>query len=300
MGGKTGITWTDHTFNAWWGCAKVSAGCAHCYADTFQRRYQFDVFGYEASGERKPLRTFGDKHWSEPVKWDRDAQQAGVRRRVFCASMADVFDDHPDTAPLRARLFALIRSTPHLDWQLLTKRPENILHMLPDDWDDGYPNVWLGTSVENDVAGEKRVPLLLQVPAKVRFLSCEPLLEDVSLTWDMLYRPQQCSAGCGCMFPREADPLDCACDGECTQDGPFIDRRPDLHWVIIGGESGHGARRLDPAWVDRLIAQCDEYGIPAFMKQTGVVLAREMNLSHSKGEDPAEWPARWQRQEFPA
>ncbi len=260
MGEKTGITWTDHTFNAWWGCAKVSAGCTHCYADTFQRRYQFDVFGYEASGERKPLRTFGDKHWSEPVKWDRDAQQAGVRRRVFCASMADVFDDHPDTAPLRARLFALIRSTPHLDWQLLTKRPENITRMLPDDWGDGYPNVWLGTSVEHGKTAD-RVMVLRGIPARVRFLSCEPLVGALTLN------PEDLSG---------------------------------IHWAIIGGESGHGARLMEPDWVDSLLADFKRAGVVPFMKQTGAVLARQLNLSHSKGEDPAEWPARWQRQEFPA
>jgi len=259
MGKETGISWCDHTYNSWWGCAKISAGCKHCYADTFQSRYGYDVFGFNADGSRKMLRTFGEKHWNEPLRWEADAVKAGVRRRVFCASMADVFDDHPDAPPLRERLWALIRATPHLDWQLLTKRPENILRMLPADWDGGYPNVWLGTSVEAGHAAS-RVQVLCAVPARVRFLSCEPLIGPLHF------------------IPEDLAGID---------------------WAIIGGESGSGARRMDPEWVDGLLGDFDQGHVTPFVKQMGSVLARQMNLTHSKGEDPAEWPARWQRQEFP-
>lgn len=295
MGQETGIAWTDHTFNPWWGCTKVSQGCKHCYADTFQRRYGHDVFGFNPDGSRKALRTFGDKHWNEPPKWNRDAEHTGVRRRVFCASMADVFDNHPEASPHRERLWALIRATPHLDWQLLTKRPENIVGMLPDDWGDGYPNVWLGTSVENQQAADLRVLPLLRVPAKVHFLSCEPLLGPVDLTrwlWPISgwWRGPYSSY-------REAK----AAGGECgrkpqalvSAHAVFVD------WVIIGGESGVGARALEPEWVDGLLADCIDSGTRVFFKQTGTVLAKSMRLGHSKGENPAEWPEKWQRQEFP-
>lgn len=259
MGKATGITWTHHTFNPVWGCAKVSAGCKNCYADAFQHRYGFDVFGFQPDGQRKPLRTFGDKHWNEPLRWNRDAQAAGERRRVFCASMADVFDDHPDWVPHRERLWALIRATPMLDWQLLTKRPENILGMLPADWAEGYANVWLGTSVEHGRTAD-RAQVLSRIPARVRFLSCEPLVGPLA------FNPEDLG---------------------------------EIHWAIIGGESGAGARRMDPEWVDALLGDLRRGGVAPFFKQTGSVLAREMKLGQGKGEDPAEWPERWRVQEFP-
>lgn len=259
MGKETNIGWTDATYNPWWGCAKVSSGCKHCYADTFQRRYGNDVFGYQADGSRKPLRTFGEKHWAEPLKWNREAQQAGIRKRVFCASMGDVFDDHPDAAPWRERLWELIRATPALDWQLLTKRPEHLLPMLPPDWGEGYPNVWLGTSVEHQ-ATAGRAALLRAVPAQVRFLSCEPLVGEVR------FRSQELTG---------------------------------IHWGIIGGESGPGARRMEEAWVDGLLADFARTGVRAFFKQAGSVLAREWRLGHPKGEQVSELPAKWQVQQFP-
>ena len=135
MAEKTGISWTHHTFNPWWGCTKVSPGCKNCYAETFASRYGFDVWG-----PGKARRTFSLAHWEEPLKWNRDAELAGERRRVFCASMADVFEAEAPAGEL-ARLWALIRLTPWLDWLLLTKRAERIAESLPDDWGEGYPNV---------------------------------------------------------------------------------------------------------------------------------------------------------------
>lgn len=178
MGETTGIQWTDHTFNPWWGCVKVSPACDHCYAESLAKRYGHDVWGKDT--ER---RFFGAKHWREPVQWNRAAAAAGVRRRVFCASMADVFEDRRDVDVERAALFGLIEATPMLDWLLLTKRPMNITRMLPSDWlTHPKSNVWFGTTVESpDYLW--RVKELANVPAAVRFISYEPALADV--TWPL-------------------------------------------------------------------------------------------------------------------
>lgn len=167
------IEWTTHTFNPWWGCTKVSDGCKFCYAETLSTRY-----GHDCWGPRKKRRTFGEKHWQEPLKWNSDAERKGERYRVFCASMADVFDE---AAPVRERerLWELIRVTPNLDWQVLTKRPQLIANHLPDDWEDGYSNVWLGTSVEDERVLQ-RISDLIQVPATVHFLSVEPLIGPIN------------------------------------------------------------------------------------------------------------------------
>lgn len=171
MSERTGIAWTDHTFNPWWGCAKVSPGCKHCYAEALDRRLGGAHFG---GRERK---TFGPKHWADPIRWDKAAAKAGRPALVFCASMGDVFDvDAPSEE--RRLLWELIRKTPNLIWQLLTKRPENIPDLLPHDWHEGYPNVWLGATVE-DREHRRRIDELCLVPARLRFLSCEPLLEDL-------------------------------------------------------------------------------------------------------------------------
>ena len=172
MSDKTLIAWTDRTFNAAWGCVKVSPGCAHCYAELVARvkHSREKIWG---PGEKR--RTFGPKHWAEPVKWNRQAIKGGHSLRVFCGSMFDWLEDHPTINDLRPQLWQLIRDTPWLDWQLLTKRPERILANLPDDWGDGFENVWLGTSIENnDYAW--RADELRQAPGRIRFVSYEPAL----------------------------------------------------------------------------------------------------------------------------
>lgn len=228
MGENSKIEWTHHTFNPWWGCVKVSPGCQHCYAETFSKRTGHQVWGVNA--ER---RTFGDKHWKEPLKWDAEAKESGERRRVFCASMADVFEGREDLSPHRWRLFNLIEATPNLDWLLLTKRPENMLKLLPTNWlIDPRPNVWLGTTVENQEQAGKRIPELLTVPAVVRFLSCEPLLGPIDLKWD---KPM----------------------------------RVGIDWVIVGGESGGGARPMHPNWARELRDQCVLAEVPFLFKQWG-------------------------------
>lgn len=218
MGDHSKIEWTDHTFNPWWGCERVSPGCQHCYAEAFSKRTGHAVWG--RSAER---RFFGESHWRGPLKWDRWAVADGRRARVFCASMADVFEDRADVADERRRLFALIEETPNLDWLLLTKRPANVLRMVPAAWaEGGWPaNVWIGTTVEDQTRADERVPELLKIPAAVRFLSCEPLLGPVEL------------------------------------DPAWLD---GIGWVIAGGESGNGARPMHPEWVRRLRDQCTEVG----------------------------------------
>jgi protein gp37 len=170
MADKTLIAWTTRTMNMWWGCTKVSPGCKNCYADTLASRYGHDVWG-----ANKPRRTFGQKHWDEPLKWNREAAAKGERERVFCGSMMDWAEDHPTAIAEFKRAWPLIRATPWLDWQLLTKRPENILSRLPDDWGTGYANVWMGTSIENNDY-VWRADELRKVPAVVRFVSYEPAL----------------------------------------------------------------------------------------------------------------------------
>jgi protein gp37 len=173
MAENTSIEWTDHTFNPWWGCTKVSPGCKHCYAETMARRFGGDIWGPGRS-----RRTFGDEHWQQPLRWERRAVASGRRLRVFCASMADVFEAGAP-ASQRERLWHTIEATPHLDWQILTKRPEAITDHLPREWiASPRANVWLGTSVE-DQTRASRAETLASVPAKVRFLSVEPLIGPV-------------------------------------------------------------------------------------------------------------------------
>jgi protein gp37 len=251
LGTTTAISWTDHTFNPWWGCSRVSPGCNHCYAETFAKRTGHDVWGKD--GER---RFFGDKHWAEPLKWNRQAEAEGRRHRTFCASMADVFEDRRDLDGERERLWALIAETPWLDWQLLTKRPENVAGMVPWGWGEDWPaNVWLGTTVEDQRRADERIPHLLAVPAVVRFLSCEPLLEPVWLG-DHALGFQHARQGC-----RDLD-------------GYWIEGEdeswwPEVHWVIVGGESGPKHRPLDLSNARFVRDQCVEARVPFFFKQVG-------------------------------
>ena len=263
MAETTGIAWTDHTFNPWWGCTRVSAGCRNCYAETFAKRTGHAVWG--TSAER---RTFGEKHWNEPLRWNRKASAEGVQRRVFCASMADVFEDHPDVAGERRRLWDLIGETTWLDWQLLTKRPENVAGMVPAEWLSDFPgwpeNVWIGTTVEDQAAADARVPILAALPAPVRFLSCEPLIGPVDLSawlgieWmDALRLPGQ--------------PMSFRGEGGWGAEmlASLAGYAPTVDWIIAGGESGPGHRPLDVDHARDLRDQADAAGVPFFFKQHG-------------------------------
>lgn len=225
MGEKTKIAWTDATFNIAWGCVKVSPGCAHCYAEELATKRDPNKLWGPGSARR----TFGAAHWREPVKWDAKARQEGIRRKVFSSSMCDVFEDHPTIAQERKRLWALVRETPFLEWQLLTKRPENLLlpGYLPDDWGPGYPNVWLGTSIENADYAFRR-DQLVEVPAAIRFVSYEPALGPLAEALDL--------------------------DG--------------IDWVIYGGESGPGYRKHDLDWPRRMRIACEKAGVAFFYKQS--------------------------------
>ncbi|MFL9829184.1 DUF5131 family protein, partial [Rhodoplanes sp. SY1] len=165
------IEWTDHTFNPWTGCTKISPGCDHCYAEAWSKRS-----GLVKWGNHRRKRTTSD-YWKGPRIWNARADvffaEHRRRQRVFCASLADVFDNKV-TGAWRSDLFTLIKDCPRLDWLLLTKRPQNIGKMLPPDWQDGYPNVWLGITAEDQERYDQRWPVLAAVPAVVRFVSYEP------------------------------------------------------------------------------------------------------------------------------
>lgn len=260
MGATTEIRWTDSTFNPWWGCARVSEACQHCYAESWAKR-----FGVEW-GKKAERRTFGDKHWDEPLRWNRQAEAAGVRRLVFCASMADVFEDHHELPPERERLWDLIAATPALTWQLLTKRPENILGMVPKSWIDRWPaNVWAGTTVENQRWADERIPHLLEVPAPVRFLSCEPLFGPLKLGLRVDHRNHErdhitTDAYFQC--------LDCSTEDEIV-DWTYPDGLRDVDWVIAGGESGSKAQPSDPDWFRSIRDQCVRADVPFLFNQWG-------------------------------
>lgn len=265
MGEQSTIEWTEATFNPWWGCAHVSPGCAHCYADTWDKRTGGDHFH-----KGGPRRTFGDAHWAEPVKWNRKAERRGEPMLVFCASMGDVFEDHPALPAERERLWDLIEATPWLIWQVLTKRPENVAAMVPAEWlhqgealdDSGtryaqtWPaNVWLGTSVEDQQRADERIPALLRIPAGVRFLSVEPLLAPVDLSQPLGVEYMDALEGYG-------HEMFASLQGRVGGAG-------GIHWVIVGGESGPHARPMHPDWARSIRDQVTAAGVPFLFKQWG-------------------------------
>lgn len=268
MGATTGIAWTDATFNPWWGCAKVSPACDHCYAENQAARFGTE-WGVDA--ER---RTFGEKHWNQPLAWNQRAHREGRTIRVFCASMADVFDKNAP-AGARERLWALIRATPHLTWQILTKRIGNAKRMLPDDWEDGYPNVQLGITIATRAEADRDVIKLLETPARVRFLSLEPLLEGMDLTdlcdgvaWRDVPREHWIED-----FDTEDSPpalrLDALRGAKLQRFGDYEEACPRIDWVIVGGESGKGARPMSLQWARDLRDQCEDAKVAFFFKQLG-------------------------------
>lgn len=172
MGADSKIAWTDHTFNPWWGCVRVSPGCQQCYAETFAERVGQKVWGADA-----PRRFFGETHWREPLTWAARvrikalATGALVKERVFCASMADVCEDRRDLDHWRDKLWGTIELTADaLDWLLLTKRPENLRRLVPEDI---LGRCWVGTTAEDQQRADERIPHLLATPAAVRFVSAE-------------------------------------------------------------------------------------------------------------------------------
>jgi protein gp37 len=244
------IEWTDHTFNPWEGCQKVAPECDHCYAEARDLRFT----GGTHWGPKAPRRRTSAQNWQKPRRWNAQAEAFhaahGRRQRVFCASLADVFDNAVDPA-WRDDLWALIRECDQLDWLLLTKRPQNMAKMLPPDWNDGWPNVWLGTSAGTQKTADQNIPHLLKTPAAIRFVSAEPMLGPIQM--EKFLGP-----GCGICPPWEQP---------CRMNCPHMDR--GLDWVICGGESGTQARPMHPDWARSLRDQCDRTGTAFLFKQWG-------------------------------
>ena len=252
---NTKIEWADHTFNPWIGCTKVGPGCDNCYAEAdFDKRRHVVQWG-----PNQPRKLTAPSTWATAARWNREAAAASVRHRVFCASLADVFDNEVPVQ-WRISLMALILQTPHLDWLLLTKRIGNAAEMLDaafraahaqrETWANNIPaNVWIGATITNQAEADRDIPKLLAVPAAKRFLSIEPLLGPVDLERPM--PGPDIDQGGGQMI----------CQPWLIQSG--------IDWVIVGGESGPGARPMSPDWARSLRDQCQASGVQFMFKQWG-------------------------------
>lgn len=272
MGQNSGIAWCDATFNPWWGCVRVSRACEHCYADTWAGKTAKVGGGFWSGlwGVKGRRRFFGDVHWAQLGAWNRATLKAGERRRVFVASMADVFEGlprlHPDRFQMddaRERLWEAIRACPHLDFLLLTKRPGSVPALVPPAWMAGkWPlNAWLGTSVEDDRWARKRVPLILRCPAPVHFVSYEPACGPVEWREDWFC----------------AGPQGYRCAGHAARADGYSTR---LEWVICGGESGPAEADLQPMhpeWAREARDACQRYGAAFFFKQWGQFIPRGLH-----------------------
>lgn len=291
MSENTKIEWCDHTYNHWIGCNAISPGCANCYAADWAKRYGRDF------ATRTRTKTSGD-----PVKWNNQHEaffaQHGRRQRVFCSSLSDVFDNAVP-AQWRYDLFNLILSTPNLDWLLLTKRIGNAAKMIEETLPDNmkalppecpvawpWPNVWIGATIVSQEEADRDIPKLLTVPAAKRFLSMEPLLGPVDLNphlWVCCGCPEPGGGGDGFMQP--PDPPSC-----CGNPEPS-----GIDWVIVGGESGPGARPMHPDWARDLRDQCEKAYVPFLFKQWGEWTPGE-NVERQRGVIPIAslWNDEWQ------
>lgn len=292
MSEQTAISWCDSTFNPWIGCTKVSPACDHCYAerlmDSRLHRVQW--------GAGQPRVRTSAANWRQPLLWNREAEAFelahGRRRRVFCASLADVFDNEVPAA-WRRDLFDLIELTPNVDWLLLTKRIGNVADMVrlakSHDWMAGRANVWLGATICNQAEADRDIPKLLATPAAVRFLSIEPMLGDVRLGSWLQRSPSAAFAA-----------------GRITAEMPAWTRigSTAIDWVICGGESGPQARPIVLGHAKEIVRQCKAAGVAVHVKQLG---ARPVNregvphpISDRSGAILSEWPEELRVQEFPS
>lgn len=288
MGDVTNISWANATFNPWIGCTKVSPACDHCYAAAWDKRFGGDHWGPGA-----PRRRTTAANWRKPFRWNAEAKSSGKPCRVFCASLADVFDNEVD--PLwRTDLFNLIRATRSLTWMLLTKRIGNAAKMLPSDWGDGWPHVWLGSTVPDQAEADRDIPKLLATPAAVRFISYEPALENVDFTElpppnDPKYQSKhwiyRCNSLNGLIEVRPAGPN---IWWQTTYQNINLSP-PRLNWVICGGESGPGARPMHPDWARSVRNQCAGADVAFFFKQWGGPRAGGEALLD--GVEHKAWPA---------
>lgn len=272
MGDKSKIQWTDATWNPVTGCTKVSQGCKHCYAErVFPRAY-----GKER--QFTDVRTHPDR-LDQPLRWKRP-------RRVFVNSMSDLFHEHvPVDFVLRVWL-TMMHAGRHT-FQILTKRPARMRSILTSASFSSIkpmPHIWLGVSVEDQATADERIPLLLQTPAAVRFVSYEPALGPVDFSGPLS--------------------VELGRDGKLRYN-PRHELSPLLDWIIVGGESGPKARPFDTQWARDTIAQCKAAGVPCFVKQCGGNPVFDSGgyvawgFKSRSGGDPDEWPADLRVREYP-
>lgn len=289
MAEKSQIEWTEATWNPWYGCTKISPGCKFCYMYRDMERYGRDPFTVTRSKTK----------FADPLKWVKNPET--TPKYCFTCSWSDFFIEAADE--WRAEAWKIIRQTPQITYQILTKRPHLIRERLPKDWGDGYPNVWLGVSVESQKYADERVPLLLQTPAAIRWISAEPLLRPVELI------PLNCrycghredqhgygrAVGCQAGDGSEANPI-CGCRknrGEPFHDSSGVYDREwhGISWCVVGGESGSD-RAMNPDWARSLRDQCKAAGVAFFMKQMGGPV-------NAKGGDLADIPENLRIREYP-
>lgn len=284
MAEQSEISWTDATFNPWIGCTKVGPGCDNCYAEALmEKRWKRVTWG---TGQAR-LAT-SERNWKLPLLWEKEHEAFtlahGRRRRVFCASLADVFDNEVDPA-WRVDLFQLIADTPHIDWLVLTKRIGNAASMINEasravykgagepTWP--WKNVFLGATVVNQEEADRDIPKLLATPARVRFLSIEPMLGPITLTevqHDRMYEVNALTGDHGLYRPLRGR----------------SDAR--LHWVIVGGESGAKARPFHVDWARSIVKQCQAAGVPVHVKQLGAQPRGWCaGMAHVKPEEREGW-----------
>ena len=271
MAENSKIQWTDHTVNFWTGCAKVSAGCKFCYMYRDKERYGLDPT---------------DVVKVKQATINKVLKNAKAGDKMFTCSWSDFFIEEADE--WRDWAWDIIRSRPDLNWQILTKRPERIEQCLPKDWGDGWDNVWLGISVENQKYAEIRMPILADIPCKVRFLSVEPIVGAVDFR--KIFR--------GDWIPTYNNPDNIGCEPPAE---PYL---IDFHWVIIGGESGNENgkwkyRPSEPQWYNDIVDVCQEWQVPVFVKQLGTYLSKRFALSDRHGGDIKEFPDNLKVREFP-
>lgn len=264
---NTAISWTDFTWNPWVGCQKVSQGCARCYMFRDQTK-----FGNDPTNVRR----------CQPATFNKPLKLKG-NHMVFTCSYSDFFIAEADE--WRADAWKIIKQTPHLTYQILTKRPERVAANLPADWGAGYPNVWIGVSAEDKENFERRVAILAtRFPAQVKFISAEPLLGPLvdngdSIMWATIWLQKT------------------------------------IDWVIVGGESGYlhnpdrpaekmwmnkfTARPCEASWIEDIVDACVYAGVPVFVKQMGTVYANANGLQQKDGKDMDEFPFYLRVQEWP-
>jgi protein gp37 len=278
MAENSNIQWTHHTFNAWIGCIRKTEGCVLCYAEILAAS-RMSHFG-KLWGPNSDRHRTTDNYWKQPFKWNRKAKALGERHRVFLGSMMDFFEDNPKVILMRKEMWEIIRQTPDLDWLILTKRPENIIKFLPEDWGNGWHNVWIGTSYTGE-KDKQMINDLVNAPAYLRFLSMEPLLGATDIT------------------------------NVKRKDGSFYNPLEGLiDWVILGGESGskEKSRPCNVNWMKKVVRDCKEFKVPVFVKQLGtnpVYPSKATSnlepfpVSSKKGDIVEEFPEELRVMEFP-